>query len=93
MVQPMSTDVVRKRLLTTDGAPCLPCGADAPCTAAMSLPWRTKRGMSRMHCEIMSETTGAALPRSAITLSNGRSVAAAWNHSALETNSAPIAKP
>ena len=46
-----------------------------------------------MHIEIMSAITGAALPRSASTLSQPSIDAAASNHSTLATNNPPMHRP
>ena len=46
-----------------------------------------------MHIEIMSAITGAALPKSASTLSYSSIDAAASNHSTLATNSPPMHRP
>ena len=46
-----------------------------------------------MHIEIMSASTGAALPSNASTLSYSSIDAAASNHSTLATNSPPIHRP
>ena len=46
-----------------------------------------------MHIEIMSASTGTALPNSVSTLSYSSIDAAASNHSTLATNSPPMHRP
>ena len=65
----------------------------ASCTASTVRPRRKNCGISLMHIEIMSAITGAALPKSASTLSYSSIDAAASNHSTLATNSPPMHRP
>ena len=92
MPQPINTLDARRRE-RTGSAGARPGTSIASCTASTVRPRRKNCGISRMHIEIMSAITGAALPSSASTLSYSSIDAAASNHNTLATNSPPMHRP
>ena len=100
MAQPISTELCRMRRRTRprrSPARRRPLSSAqlraTSCTSAITCPCRTKRGMSRIVIETMSDMTGAALPNRESTLSCGKISRAAWNHRTLAMNIAAMTTP